>query len=268
MRAFVAMLLILSLAVLFTAGCQDKDAGEEDLTSIQKTPTDPAQPGDPDVSSELDAADVEADDDDAEGADVDAVEESGETAEESGEGSDEGMNEGKPGGPEVVLETTKGNIVLRLHPEWSPFGVAHFMGLVEAGFYDGAPWFRVLDGFVAQCGISAVPEMNQKHGERTIKDEPVIQGNTRGMVAYGKSGPDTRSTHIFINYSDNSRSLDPQGFACFAEVVEGMDIADSLTRCEFGNQGELAAPGGLDKFKQSFPDADYILKAYIKKPSS
>ena len=165
----------------------------------------------------------------------------------------------------VVLETTKGNIVLKLHPEWSPKGVAHFKELLAAKFYDGAPWFRVIDGFVAQCGVSADPALNTEWMEKNIDDEPLVQGNKRGFVAYGKSSaPNSRSTHFFINYKDNSGSLDPQGFACFAEVVEGMDIADKLTRCEYGDQGGLAGPGGLDKFKTQYPDADYIKKAYLK----
>ena len=164
----------------------------------------------------------------------------------------------------VVLETTKGDIVLAVHPDWSPLGAAHFLELVQAGFYDGAPWFRVIDGFVAQCGVAADPAVNKQWSGKTIKDEPVVVGNPRGMVAFGKSGaPNSRSTHIFINFRDNSGSLDPQGFSAFAEVAEGMDVADSLTRCEYNDQGGLAAAGGLESFKKRFPAGDYITRAYV-----
>jgi peptidyl-prolyl cis-trans isomerase A (cyclophilin A) len=164
----------------------------------------------------------------------------------------------------VHLETTKGKIVLAVHPAWSPLGAKHFLELVNAGFYDGAPWFRVMDGFVAQCGVAADPAMNEKWANATIQDEPVIQGNQRGFVAFGQSPePNSRSTHFFINYADNSTSLDGQGFACFAEVIEGMDVADKLTRCEFADQGGLAMQGGLEKFKTMFPKADYITKATV-----
>ena len=166
----------------------------------------------------------------------------------------------------VVLETTKGRIVLAVHPEWSPLGVAHFLELVNAGFYDGAPWFRVIDGFVAQCGIASDQALNERWQDLTIADEPVVMGNKRGMVAFGKTvEPNSRSTHFYINYVDNSGKLDPQDFACFAEVAEGMDVADALTRCVFDDQGGLAAPGGIGAFKEMFPEADYIIKAYVEK---
>lgn len=170
-----------------------------------------------------------------------------------------------PGTVVVVMETTKGNIVLEVHKEWSPLGVAHFLELVKAKFYDGAPWFRVIDGFVAQCGIAADPALNAAWGEKTIQDEPVKQGNQPGYVAFGKSGaPNSRSTHIFINLADNTQALDPQGFACFAKVIEGMDIALSLYKAEYQDQMGLAQPGGLDTFKQMYPQADYIKKAYVR----
>ncbi|MCB1220221.1 MAG: peptidylprolyl isomerase [Planctomycetales bacterium] len=165
----------------------------------------------------------------------------------------------------VVLETTDGDIVLEVHSAWSPLGSEHFLELVKAGFYDGAPWFRVLDGFVAQCGVAADPEMNTKWSNKTIQDEPVVVGNKRGFVAFGKSQmPNSRSTHIFINFTDNSSALNPQGFACFAQVVEGMEIADGLFKCEFRDQGALQNVGGLDAFKARFPDADFIKRAYIR----
>jgi peptidyl-prolyl cis-trans isomerase A (cyclophilin A) len=179
----------------------------------------------------------------------------------------------------VVLETTKGNIVLAVHPEWAPNGAAQFLDLVRLGFYDGAPWFRVIDRmdpnnpdapatpFVAQCGIAADPELNKQWGEANIQDDPVVMGNTRGRIAYGKTDePNSRSTHIYINFGDNSR-LDAKGFAAFAEVVEGMDVADSLYKCEFEDQDALAAPGGMAAFKAMFPEADYIVRAYVEEPT-
>ena len=164
----------------------------------------------------------------------------------------------------VVLETTKGEIALAVHPEWAPVGAAHFVELVQSGFYDGAPWFRVISQFVAQCGISADPALNARWGELRIKDDPVVQGNKPGTVAYGKTNePHSRSTHFYINYGDNSR-LDGMGFACFAQVVEGMDVARKLAAVEYSDQYGLAQPGGLADFKRQFPNADYITKAAVR----
>ena len=175
-----------------------------------------------------------------------------------------------PGPSHVVFETTAGDIIMELHPEWSPIGVAHFIDLVERGFYDGAPWFRVIDNWVAQCGISASEAENKAFGEANIQDDPVVQGNTRGYVAYGMTDqPNSRSTHIYINFADNSR-LDAKGFACFAQVVEGMDVADSLYRIPDDvmeksgiDQDKLGTAEGFAQFQQAFPEADYITRAYV-----
>lgn len=169
----------------------------------------------------------------------------------------------------VVLETTKGDIELEVHPAWSPLGVEHFLELVEAKFYDGAPWFRVIEGFVAQCGIAADPQLNAEWSEQTIADEPVVQGNAQGYVAFGKSSqPDSRSTHIYINYKDNSKALDPQGFSCFAKVSAGMDVALELYKCQWDDQAGLALKGGMAAFARLYPEADYITRAYIKEAPS
>jgi peptidyl-prolyl cis-trans isomerase A (cyclophilin A) len=171
----------------------------------------------------------------------------------------------------VRLECSRGDIVLEVHPEWQPIGAAHFIELIKAGFYDGAPWFRVIDGFMAQTGIAADPNQNTEWSARTIVDEDLVMGCERGFVAFGKSSlPNSRSTHFFINFADNRRFLDPQGFAAFAVVVEGMDVADELQRipdeelAETGlSQPSLAQPGGMRAFGKAFPDADYIVRAVL-----
>ncbi|MEZ5336777.1 MAG: peptidylprolyl isomerase [bacterium] len=163
----------------------------------------------------------------------------------------------------VKFECTNGDIIFAVHHEWNPLAAERFLTLVNSGYYDGAPWFRVIDGFVAQCGISADPRLNREWDEATFPDEEVLVGNTRGMVAFGKTGdPDSRTTHIYINFGDNSR-LDEKGFSAFAEVWQGLDVADALFRCEYNDQEGLAAEGGLALFREMFPEADYIRMATV-----
>jgi len=266
--ASYAFLMIVLLAVLFGCPKAEEEPADDGMNVGSTTATTPPAGADSAAEGEIPAAPegvVSAagmqKQKDAEAA---GKGEGSEAVPPAGDGTEGTTSEGGAGNM-VVLETTKGNIVIQLHPEWSPKGVEHFKELVNAKFYDGAPWFRVIEGFVAQCGVAADPALNEKWGDLTIPDEPVVQGNKRGTVVYGKTGaPNSRSTHIFINFVDNSANLDRQGFSAFGEVVEGMDVADKLTRCEYVDQMGLAAAGGMDKFKQQFPDADYILKAYFK----
>jgi len=166
---------------------------------------------------------------------------------------------------QVVLETSKGEIVLDVREDWAPLGAGQFLTLVRAGYYDGAPWFRVIEGFVAQCGVAADPAVTAKWQDKNIQDEPVLQGNRRGTLSFGQSSqPHSRSTHIFINYRDNS-GLDPQGFSAFAEVAEGMDVADSLqaTGDSTVSQHELN-DRGIEYFNAVMPRGDVIHRAYIR----
>jgi cyclophilin family peptidyl-prolyl cis-trans isomerase len=92
------------------------------------------------------------------------------------------------------------------------------------------------------------------------------------MVTFAKTRqPNTRSTQVFINKGDNSIApayLDKQGFAPFAEVIEGMDIVDSwfITGDSTVDQAVLVQRG-IEYFREVMPDGDVITKAYIKPAS-
>merc|ERR1712083_994894 len=116
------------------------------------------------------------------------------------------------------------------------------------GWYDGAAFFRIVPGFVAQFGLPAKPQPELK----SIKDDPVKKSNKRGYVVFATAGPDTRTSQLFINYADNS-FLDKQGFAPFAEVLgDGMDVVDKFYKGygEKPDQGKITSQGNayLDKY--------------------
>ena len=169
----------------------------------------------------------------------------------------------------VCFDTSKGDIVVECTKAWAPIGAQHFYDLVRAGFYDGVKFFRVVNQprpFVVQFGIAATPEVQRKLGEKTIKDEPPRQSNTRGMLVYAKSSlPNSRSTQLFINLGNNS-NLDSMGFAPFGKVVKGMDVVEKL------NGQYQEAPSRMQQaikekgnayLDEQFPGLDYIGKAAL-----
>jgi peptidyl-prolyl cis-trans isomerase A (cyclophilin A) len=172
----------------------------------------------------------------------------------------------------VVLQTTKGDVTIDVTREWSPRGADRFYSLVKDGFYDGARFFRVIRSprpFMAQFGINGDPKVTAKWADVNIPDDPVTQHNTRGMISFATSGPNTRSTQLFINYGDNSR-LDALGFSPFAVVSSGMDVVDQL----YADYGEGPPDGaGPDQERiekegnayldSAFPKLDYIKAAKI-----
>jgi peptidyl-prolyl cis-trans isomerase A (cyclophilin A) len=175
----------------------------------------------------------------------------------------------------VKFETSRGNFVIEVHPDWSPNGAARVKELVEAKYYDECRFFRVIDGFMAQFGMHGDPQTNAAWKEKTIKDDPVKESNTRGRVTFAMTGqPNSRTTQLFISYKDNS-FLDGQRFAPFGEVVEGMDVVDKLYK-DYGegapngngpSQARIAADGNK-YLQEKFPRLDFIKTARIVEPGA
>jgi peptidyl-prolyl cis-trans isomerase A (cyclophilin A) len=164
----------------------------------------------------------------------------------------------------VKFVTTKGDFVITVTRAWAPLGADRFYNLVRHHFYDDTSFFRVLQGFVVQWGLSAYPVVNAAWDHAPIKDDPVVQSNLRGYITYAMGGPNTRTTQVFINLVDNKR-LDSMGFAAFGQVTEGMDVVDSL----YSGYGEGAPDGhgpaqdeiekaGKPYLDKSFPLLDSI----------
>ncbi|NNJ25382.1 peptidylprolyl isomerase [Alienimonas chondri] len=179
--------------------------------------------------------------------------------------TDEAASADEPAGEDafrVKFETTKGPFVVEARPDWAPLGAARFKTLVEEGFFDGAAFFRVIPGFVAQFGLAADPAETAKWKGTDLRDEPVLVANTPGRLSFAKSGPNTRTTQMFINLGDNSRSLDPQGFSPFAEIVSGGDVPAKFHAEEVQDQGAITS-GGAEYLEANFPDLDTITSARI-----
>jgi len=136
----------------------------------------------------------------------------------------------------VEVETSRGTFDVMGRRDWAPLGVDRFYYLVRHHYYDGARFFRVVKGFVAQFGISGDPAVNAVWRGRAIPDEPVRHTNARGTIAFARAGPATRTVQLYVNLKSNARldSLSGFGFPPIAEVMRGMAVVDSL----YGGYGE------------------------------
>jgi peptidyl-prolyl cis-trans isomerase A (cyclophilin A) len=181
------------------------------------------------------------------------------------------MNQTAPDTFRVTFETTRGNFVVEARRDLAPHGVDRFYNLVREGFFDGVRFFRVIEGFMAQFGISGDPLVAGAWQASRIPDDPVASSNTRGRVTFATAGPGTRTTQLFINYADNSR-LDEMGFSPIGEVVEGMQVVDALhagygegaPRGRGPDQGRIHQEGNT-YLASEFPDLDWIRGAEIVK---
>lgn len=168
----------------------------------------------------------------------------------------------KEGTYTVKFETTAGDFVVEVNRAWAPRGAHRFKELVEDGYYNDCGFFRVVPGFVVQFGLNGTPETTRKW-DKLILDDPVAQNNRRGYLSFATSGPDTRTTQLFINLGNNT-NLDTMGFAPFGRVIEGLHVVDNINS-EYGEQPnqQLIKESGNGYLKREFPRMDYIKRATL-----
>ena len=153
-----------------------------------------------------------------------------------------------PAHPYVEIETSEGRIILELDGRQAPITVAHFLKLVDSGFYDGTIFHRVIPGFMAQGG-GHTPDLTLKETDAVIPNESGNGlSNVRGTIAMARTAnPHSANSQFFINVTDNVR-LDPQksgargtwGYTVFGQVIEGMEVVDKIVAVKTGSQGPFA----------------------------
>ena len=133
----------------------------------------------------------------------------------------------------VKLETSMGDIVIELDEQKAPVTVKNFLKYIEAGFYDGTVFHRVIPGFMIQGG-GFTADLNRKPPHDPIVNE-ASNGlkNNRGTIAMARTNdPDSATCQFFISQKDNDflnyiKDSNP-GYAVFGRTIEGMDIVDSI----------------------------------------
>jgi peptidylprolyl isomerase len=130
----------------------------------------------------------------------------------------------------LVIETTKGNIVIEMRPDLAPNHVAHIKRLAREGFYDGIVFHRVIDGFMAQTGDpTGTGTGSSKYPN--LKQEFNAEPHVRGTASMARSqNPDSANSQFFICFAD-ARFLDRQ-YTVWGKVVEGMENVDKIKRGE------------------------------------
>jgi peptidyl-prolyl cis-trans isomerase B (cyclophilin B) len=146
--------------------------------------------------------------------------------------------------PKVVLDTSKGKIVLELYPGKAPETVKNFLEYVDAKYYDGTIFHRVIPNFMIQGGGFTV-DMARKTTRAPIKNE-ADKGlqNERGTISMARTGdPHSATAQFFINSKNNeflnyqSQTQQGWGYAAFGKVIEGMDTVDAISAVKTTTRG-------------------------------
>jgi len=130
----------------------------------------------------------------------------------------------------LVIETTKGQVVIALRPDLAPNHVAHIKKLAREGFYDGIVFHRVIDGFMAQTGDpTGTGTGSSKYPN--LKQEFNAEPHVRGVASMARAqNPDSANSQFFIVFND-ARFLDRQ-YTVWGKVIEGMENVDQIKRGE------------------------------------
>jgi cyclophilin family peptidyl-prolyl cis-trans isomerase len=130
----------------------------------------------------------------------------------------------------LIMETTKGRVVIELRPDLAPGHVERIKTLARQGFYDGIAFHRVIEGFMAQTGCphgtgtggSDLPDLKAE-----FNDEPHV----RGTCSMARTNyPHSANSQFFICF-DDARFLDKQ-YTVWGKVTEGMENVDKIKRGE------------------------------------
>jgi homoserine O-acetyltransferase len=172
----------------------------------------------------------------------------------------------------VRFDTNKGVMLIAMHRAWSPLGADRFYNLVRTGYYDDVRFHRVADKW-AQFGINGTPALAKAWRNQTFPDDPFVQSNVRGTVAFAFAVKDGRTTQVFINLVDNSATHDKEPFTPFGKITdETMAVVDALNH-EYGENsgGGIRAgkqdplfDGGNVFLNEKYPRLDYIKTARIQ----
>ncbi|HZL57154.1 MAG TPA: peptidylprolyl isomerase [Bryobacteraceae bacterium] len=163
----------------------------------------------------------------------------------------------------VNFDSSRGPFVVEVVRDQAPNGADRFYNLVKDKYFDGSRFYRVVPKFMVQWGGAADPAETAKW-DVPIQDDPVKTTNARGTVSFAASSqPNSRTTHMFINFVDNDR-LDAMGFAPIGKIVSGMENVDQIYSGDGENpdQMQIKAEGNAYLGK-AFPNLDYIKTARI-----
>ena len=145
----------------------------------------------------------------------------------------------------VRFSTTEGNIDIELYPEKAPLTVANFVEYVNAGFYDGLVFHRIIPGFVIQGG-GMEPGMQRRATREPIANE-ADNGlkNLAGTLSMARtSDPHSATSQFFINLADNvpldhtGKNSAGWGYAVFGKIISGADVVEVIAAAPTGNVGQ------------------------------
>ena len=145
----------------------------------------------------------------------------------------------------AVLHTSKGAIVVDLYQDRAPRTVNNFLFLALQSFYDGVPFHRVLDGFMAQTGDPTGTGRGGPGYQFADEFAPGLTHDGKGVLSMANAGPNSNGSQFFITF-DAAPWLDGR-HAVFGRVIEGDEVLDALERVDPSRPRGDARPDVMER---------------------
>jgi len=147
--------------------------------------------------------------------------------------------------PTIKFETSLGDFTAELYADKAPKSVENFLSYVNAGFYDGTIYHRVIAGFMIQGG-GMNPDMSEKSNKAPIENEADngLKNDEYTLAMARTNDPHSATSQFFINAKNNdflnhsTKTAQGWGYAVFGKVTEGMDIVKKIEAVKTGNHGQ------------------------------
>jgi|ERR1017187_75150 peptidylprolyl isomerase len=148
----------------------------------------------------------------------------------------------------VLLDTTKGRIVIKLRNDIAPKHAERIKQLARDGFYNNVPFHRVIAGFMAQTGDGQNGDGTGGSKYPQLKAEFSNVPYTRGVVGMARtSDPNSANSQFFIMFAENS-GLNGQ-YTVIGQVMSGMDVVDKLKKGPESANGAVSDPDKILKMQ-------------------
>ncbi|MGC8516977.1 MAG: peptidylprolyl isomerase [Steroidobacteraceae bacterium] len=155
----------------------------------------------------------------------------------------------------IRFETSHGDFTVELYAEEAPESVANFLAYVDAEFFDGTIFHRIVPGFVIQGGGLDADFANRQTREPIRNEAKNGLKNLRGTLSMARtSAIDSATSQFFVNLADNAfldHSARDFGYAVFGRVTDGMAVIDAIAK----------VPTGRRKGYQDAPLEDVLIKS-------
>ncbi len=143
--------------------------------------------------------------------------------------------------PQVIMETSKGTVVIELNVKKAPITTANFLAYVASGFYDNTIFHRVIKDFMIQGG-GLTTDMQKKSNRPPIKNEADngLKNNTGTIAMARTADPHSATSQFFINVKDNdflnhrSKTTNGWGYCVFGRVIKGMEVVRAIENVPTG----------------------------------